>query len=467
MTNIFISQLNKKQSATQSNRNSKNSTRGYRRNYGMESEEPGVSVPGENDQPEELLQAESAISEIDSSLQTNTDAEIEGAANEVAVEAIRHAIAGSIRTAFSLESLAEQLQETVEGDGEGIEPATAELITTAIEPTAGSDTLPALESFSYNRRYATESMIDTVKEKAKGYMEKVVTTVRSVTATTSQWLRTVTDNLRKTKKVLDELRTKLGALEGHSGKPIEDEHILKHLNKFIGLHVSGKSGDGAAVINQVLTKSVPTLVNIANSMYEALGNLVSSMENPDEKTLSREAKRFYDIARKFVNNMADSDYSITAPETYDLATLASPETAKASINLEDKSDSGQNNLTFKIIDSATFEKLEAAIGSCGEAMQGLTASTSKKAQLGENLIKAGKAKAGKDEEENSVQMRKAIANVIVGANMLCRDAARICGSTAHGAEKCVLLLVRASLRAAGIAAKAQPETSDDSAGATA
>lgn len=466
MTNIFMSSLssgsvnNNGFKAKTGSGSQRKITRGR---YGLENDTPGVGIPGENDQPEDLIQAEAAVSQADSALADRVETEVTMAEAEVAVEAFRHTIASNLRNSYALENLAEQLEDTVQGDGEGITPEVASIVTTAIEPTVGEEPI-GLESFSGNSRVATESMIDSIKEKASSYMATAGASIKTVIAATSQMVRTMIDNFRDTKKVLEEMKAKMGALEEHAGKAIEDEGTLKHLNKQLGKTITGKSGDGTVVVLGILNKSVGSLVNSANQMYETLSNMVNTFEGgADERTIGREAKRFFDQARKFISAMPNANvHKLNAPESFDLASLASPEVAKSKI-ASAESEEATNNFTFKIISADVFEKIESAIGNAGEALSTLAASTQKKAQLGEALIKAGSAKQGKEEEEGAVQQRRAAANVLVAANMICRDAAAICAKTAQAGEKAALMLVRASFRASGIAAKASADSAETNA----
>lgn len=471
MTNIFLSQLAgaqktssfaRTQPTTTGGNRSRTVARTGRNGYGLEND--GVAVPGENSEPEELIQAEAAVAATDTVLDQHAEAEIDNAGTEVAIEALRHTMASSLRSAFALEDLAEQLEGTLEDGGEGVDETTAQLLNTAIEPSAGADSI-ATESFGRNSRIATESMIDTVRDKAKNYYQSVASTITNVIQTTSQLIRSAIDGFSNSQKIMADMKSKLGVLESHAGTEITNEVQLKQLKQYF----AGMTGDANAAILNLANKSLPAMVNGANSMYEALGTLVNGLtsgDTVDEKTLGREAKRFFDMARKFADR-APSCHPMKAvvPEAYDLSTLSSPETAKSNIDSPDVED--DSTAVFKIINEGIFTKFEDALNNASESMKTLVASTSKKAQLGSDIIKSGTAKASKEEAEDSVQMRRAVANVLMAANMICRDAAAHCKTVAVTCDKGILMIVRASLRMAAMASKAaskaEPDASDTAA----
>lgn len=482
MRNIFLSQLANTNTIKQNSFQSRASA--TRRGYGVESDDDtGVKVPGENGEPEELLEAEAAVAATDEVMADRAETAIDDAGAEVAVEALRHSIATSLRSAFALESLAEQLEGTIEGDGQGIDESTAQMLSTAIEPSAGTDAI-ATESFGRDSRMATESMIDTIRDKAKSYYESVASTITNVLQATSQVIRSAIDGLRNSQKVMSEMKQKISILDDHAGKEITNAVQLKQLNKYF----HGISGDAVSGILTIINKNLPAMVNGSNAIFEATAQLASALENADEKTVCREAKRFFDSARKFAERAPRTwDLTTKLPENYDLATLASPETAKSTLAHDEKSleESGGTNLSFKIINAASFDKLESGLGTINESLIQLMEITSKKlpriVQIVKGLaaksaasvksgVKAGMNKVGMGKEEepdtSEVQLRKAIANVLVAANMISRDTAAICRSTAIICEKGTLMLVRASLRMAAAEAKgAGKQTEDDGANA--
>ena len=439
-----------------------------RRNYGLE--DHGVSVPGENDQPEELIEAEAAIDSTDELMSDRNEVAIDDAGTEVAIEALRHTMSMSLRSAFALEDLADQLEGTLDNGGDGIDETTAQLLSTAIAPSTGEDAI-ATESFGRNSRVATESMIDTVRDKAKNYYESVASTITNVLQATSQTIRSVIDGLRNSQKVMAEMKQKISILDDHAGKEITNEVQLKQLNNYF----HGISGDAVTGILTLINKNLPAMVNGSNAIFEATAQLASALENADEKTVSREAKRYFDNARKFAERAPKTwDLTTKLPENYDIATLASPETAKSTLGHDEKplEESAGTNLSFKIINSASFDKLEGGLDSINESMTQLMEITTKKLPRIVQIVKALSAKGaasvkagvkagmnrvgmGKEEESdpNDTQLRKAIANVLVAANMICRDSAAICRITAITCEKGTLMLVRASLRMAAMEAK--------------
>ena len=477
MRNIFLSQLATAQNVNFKPTQRRASTTRRRSSYGFESYNDGVNVPGENDQPEELIQAEAAVDSTDEILAERAETAIDDAGSEVAIEALRHTMATSLRSAFALENLAEQLEGTIEGNGDGIDEPTAQLLSSAIEPSTGGDAI-ATESFGRNSRFATESMIDTIRDKAKNYYESVASTITNVLQATSQVIRTSIDGFRNSQKVMAEMKQKISILDDHAGKEITNEVQLKQLNTYF----NGMSGDAVSGILTLINKSLPAMVNGSNAIFEATAQLASALENADDKTVSREAKRFFDSARKFAERAPKTLGLIPKlPENYDLATLASPETAKSSLGNYDKSadDSTGNSLSFKIINAASFDKLESGLGSVTESMSQLMEITTKRmprivqavkgmAAKGVASVKSGvkagmnKVGMGKEEEPDTsdVQLRKAIANVLVAANMISRDTAAMCRNTAIICEKGTLMLVRASLRMAAAEAKGTSNQSD-------
>ena len=470
MSNIFLSQLAADKTIHGRKTPARKSSVTSRRRSGYGLENDGVAVPGENDQPEELIEAEAAINSTDEVMATHNEVAIDDAGTEVAIEALRHTMAMSLRSAFALEDLAEQLEGTLDDGGDGIDETTAQLLSTAIAPSAGEDVI-ATESFGRNSRIATESMIDTVRDKAKNYYASVASTITNVLQTTSQTIRSAIDGLRNSQKVMAEMKQKISILDDHAGKEITNEVQLKQLNNYF----NGMSGDAVTGVLTVINKNLPTMVNSANAIFEATAQLASALEDADEKTVSREAKRFFDNARKFAERAPKTlGFNSKFPENYDLETLASPETAKSSLGHYDKSmdDKGDTSITFKIIDATAFDKLESGLGTISESssqlmeiatkklpriVQIVKALAAKSAASVKSGVKAGMKKVGMGKEEEpdttDTQLRKAIANVLVAANMICRDSAAACRATAITCEKGTLMLVRASLRMAAMEAK--------------
>lgn len=219
------------------------------------------------------------VDQVDEQIEEVQEMSTELETDNMAMESLFSNMHRNMRTAFALEDLAENLETTVEGDGEGIDSTTAKIIIDASEPLANDIVIQsAVESMYLNSRIATESLIDSIKEKAKSIFNTVKNAISNVTEALSERLSRFIIKFRDASAVIKKLAEDKEILASVAGKPLDEKFNAK-LNKFVNF-----SGDG----NDSLMKSINDAKTLTSRVLSFKEMLVTNIEELTSSSLNTE-----------------------------------------------------------------------------------------------------------------------------------------------------------------------------------
>lgn len=152
--------------------------------------------------------------------------------HQIATESLFSSISRFARVGAALESLSEDLAAKAE-DGEGIDAATATMLTTAVDSAGVGDDLGeqvAVESFNFSQRVATESLAESFATRAKAVFEAIGKFIKGVATTVRRTMTRFADAFRSCHSIIEKvIKESSDVLEKHSGKPFQDEKREKSI----------------------------------------------------------------------------------------------------------------------------------------------------------------------------------------------------------------------------------------------
>lgn len=285
-------------------------------------------------------------------LQEQHDQDVTQEEGNVAFESITMLVDSCIRRAFALEEIADQLNETIQGDGDGINPIQAQLLTTGSELMDEEGSQIAVENFYMNQRMATESLRDSFMEKAKGFADSVSTIISNVVRATRNDIRYTIERIQASYIRLMEYRKQLPSISEQEGQNITDEATLTSLRKHMAM-----TGDGnKTIINAIKQDGLDVIKRVQNLILLANKARIMLVSGGNTDAVGK----FY----QEVNKLKTTKYNllnieIDTPESFDFDSLINAPMVRsvAKINLI----AGAGNQTYTVI---TKNELSELIENC-------------------------------------------------------------------------------------------------------
>lgn len=254
---------------------------------------------------------------VDAVIDESAEDEVVKAQDDVAIEALFLEVDRNLKRALALEDLAEQLDETVQGDGQGISPVEAQMVVTASELDDESGSQIATESFYMDTRVATESLRDTIAEKAAMLKEVVMSGIdrarRAVLAAVSDTIEKVNGCHLK----LISYAKKADILSDFSGQQITDEKVLKRLRDHMPMDSDGNSSLDFFFKSSGtdLVRSITSLVNYTNKL-----NTEMDPSRPD-RMMNSIASFFKEVEKLKNGRVKNINVNVTTPDSFEVDTL--------------------------------------------------------------------------------------------------------------------------------------------------
>lgn len=376
--------------------------------------------------------------------------------DSVATESIAMLIDNSIRQSFALEDLADQLNETLEGDGEGIDAVQAQMITTGSEVMDESGSQIAVENFNMDQRVATESLRDTVAEKASMLADSASAMITRAVRHVTTRVRYIVEQVQASNLRLMSYIKKADLLGEFAGQQISDPKILARLQKHLPL-----SGSGNQEIVRYIKQGLFGVIQNVTSLLTTFNRVRSSVYSDNgDKVMQAIVTMFKEVEKLNHGKFNGFDIKVTTPESYETeALLAMPIVRSvATIDLVP----GTGDQTYKIVSKAELAMLTELLGTLRKEVSGLNA------VIGNGLIEAplkytnyarevvnkvGGGKEARDVYKLQIRSSVLINNVI---SRLVSDVSSIAGRLSRHA----VLMVAASFESTGVTVDPADQSTD-------
>lgn len=365
-------------------------------------------------------------------------------------------IDNSIRQSFALEDLADQLNETLEGDGEGIDAVQAQMITTGSEVMDESGSQIAVENFNMDQRVATESLRDTVAEKASMLADSASAMITRAVRHVTTRVRYIVEQVQASNLRLMSYIKKADLLGEFAGQQISDPKILARLQKHLPL-----SGSGNQEIVRYIKQGLFGVIQNVTSLLTTFNRVRSSVYSDNgDKVMQAIVTMFKEVEKLNHGKFNGFDIKVTTPESYETeALLAMPIVRSvATIDLVP----GTGDQTYKIVSKAELAMLTELLGTLRKEVSGLNA------VIGNGLIEAplkytnyarevvnkvGGGKEARDVYKLQIRSSVLINNVI---SRLVSDVSAIAGRLSRHA----VLMVAASFESTGVTVDPADQSAD-------
>lgn len=192
--------------------------------------------------------------------------------------ALEHLQATSMRfcrMGAALEEIAETVETQLEA-GQPMDAATAQMVTTAVDAADIGEPLQdaiATESFGFSASIATESFVETLKERAKKVWAAVAKFAKKAWEITVQKMKRFADYFRKLVTIYDKLEKEGECLNGFAGKPFQNAKYEKLVQN--------------RLYSPSSTKTVVAAVDNAGSEYEQVMRIVDGKLASELQGLNR------------------------------------------------------------------------------------------------------------------------------------------------------------------------------------
>ena len=406
------------------------------------------------------------LNEVDEAIDSAAEEEAEGEATAVAMEAFHATMGRMMRSCIALEELAEQVEGTLDNDGEGIDQEEAIKIETALAASGldNPQSEVALESFGFSTRIATESFAESIKERASSIWESVSKAFMKAATAVRQRLTSAGDFWRNSSAVLKSLSEKSEVLNNVKGQAIPDGAQLTALRK----HMSFKD-NGNAQLMEFYKRQLPKAIDNSNRVYEALMELAQSLDSTNSRATLSAMERFCqtmtrldkgspspageNLVQYTIGMIGGYTYKLTVPKTFTLEALKATNMSKVDLDI-DAPEAGSQN--YKVMTPAELSEF-ATLGDATDAMfeerwEQFLADKNYGAGFFEKRSKLKEAS-----EENKAEMKELLAvysKFMVRASQIFNLYALTAITQGTGATYHALKLARASFDVAKAAPKA-------------
>lgn len=313
-------------------------------NENIDEEALDVQEPSEDLEVNENVTFQDTPEEtVDAVIDESAEDDVVKAQDDVAIEALFLEVDRNLKRALALEDLAEQLDETVQGDGQGISPVEAQMVVTASELDDESGSQIATESFYMDTRVATESLRDTIAEKAAMLKEVVMAGIerarRAVLAAVSNTIEKVNGCHLK----LISYAKKADILSDFSGQQISDEKVLKRLCEHMPM-----DGDGNSSLDLFFKSSGIDLVRSITSLVNYTTKLNTEMDpsRPD-KMMNSIASFFKEVEKLKNGRVKNVQINVTSPDSFEVDALLAMPTVKSVATADYVPGSGSQ--TYRVV----------------------------------------------------------------------------------------------------------------------
>lgn len=181
----------------------------------------------------------------------------------LALEHLSKTVMRYSRLATALEEIAETAEQNL-ADGQVMDPTQVAMLTTAIDSNGIGDPLSesvAVEAFDFSARVATESFVDTLKERATKIWTAVKKFMRKAAEVTHEKLKRFADYFRSLTTIIDKLEKDFPVLEKHGVKPFQNAKWEKDLQDRLCAPSSTKTIPAAIAAAAAEVDQVSKIVN--------------------------------------------------------------------------------------------------------------------------------------------------------------------------------------------------------------
>lgn len=306
--------------------------------------DPEVLTESESeDQLIERVEAETPAATIDEVVNQQAEDDVAYAENVVASESLFLELDRRVRQIAALENLADQVNATLDNDGEGLDPHAAMMVSTGAELMEESEQEIAVESFLVDSRTATESLRDTIMEKAMQLREIAAAGIERTVRAARNIIHGALEDVMSSHIRLLSYAKRAQALEGFAGTQIADEKVLNRLRTHMPM-----DGDGNSQITMMAKMGVNEIIrNVTTLLTHAQrANAQIDPTRPD-KALQAIASFFKEVEKLKLGRMKGLDVQVSTPESYDPDALLAMPTIRSTATITQIPGSGSQ--TYRIV----------------------------------------------------------------------------------------------------------------------
>lgn len=202
----------------------------------------------------------------------------------LALEHLSKTVARYSRLATALEEIAETAEQNLE-EGQVMDPTQVAMLTTAIDANGIGEPLSesvATESFGFSATVATESFIDTLKDRATKIWTAVGKFMKKTFEVTGQKLKRFVDYFSNIATIYGKLEKEGAVLDGHSGKPFQNSKWEKTVQE--DFYAPSSSKTPIAVVDNSFTEFNEVL-KIVHRVSNDMTALTQSWMSDDPKKI--------------------------------------------------------------------------------------------------------------------------------------------------------------------------------------
>lgn len=204
----------------------------------------------------------------------------------LALEHLSKTVMRYSRLATALEEIAETAEQNL-ADGQAMDPTQVAMLTTAIDSNGIGDPLSesvATESFGFSASVATESFIDTLKERATKIWAAVGKFMKKTFEVTGQKLKRFVDYFSNITSIYSKLEKEGSVLDGHGGKPFQNSKWEKTVQE--DFYAPSSSKTPVAVVDNSFTEF--------NEVLKIVGRISNDMVSLTQSWMTDDPKKIVD-----------------------------------------------------------------------------------------------------------------------------------------------------------------------------
>lgn len=300
------------------------------------------------------------------------DTVAESQEHTLALEHLHHAVARFSRYANALEELAEQVEDRLAED-KPLQVEETALLTTALDASGVGEPITeqvALESFDFDARVATESFVETLKDRAKKVVEAITTFARRMADELKVRLNSLGTVLSKLpENRLKKLKKNIGEVAGFAGRNFDDAKREKSIQSRI--FASGSSKTPLAALKDALAAYEAAGSFIDSRMTSAVAQATRAFSVDDESKLAASFNKVLDTAKELAKTHSEQSPFTTIKVSVDVPTLTAENASKMSYEKLKRTPvkAGGFDNSLKIASEADLKEIEAVAVKAGRVLQ--------------------------------------------------------------------------------------------------
>ncbi len=258
------------------------------------------------------------------------DTVAESQEHTLALEHLHHSAARFVRYASALEELVEQAEDRLEAD-QPLEAGETAMLTTALDASGIGEPLEeqvALESFGFDARVATESFIETLKERSSKVVDAIVAFADRMANEVSIRLKSFAAAFHKyPSQRIAPLKKKIGEVNGFSGRNFDNAKREKNIQGRIYAGSSSKTPVAAAKDALAAYEAAASFID--SRMATAVAQATRAFATDDASKVAAAVNKVLSTAKELAKSHSESSKFSTIGVHLGLDSLTSENATKA------------------------------------------------------------------------------------------------------------------------------------------